>query len=96
MKPKIPVGTFDKLYDILYGILLDRCTDRFKFNYYNEIVEIEFRYNDKMLYVLYVSDSTDFPDYGYVGNSMELYNWMLREDPQQCIVELEKTIIELT
>jgi translation initiation factor IF-1 len=93
-KGKIPVQTFDELYNILYGILLGNRI--FKFKYFDEIVEVEFRHDDKMFYVEVVRCLDGRKDYGYLSNKMELYNWMLRPDPQQCIVEIEKTIIELT
>lgn len=91
---KIPVQTFDKLYDILYGILFEGRV--FKFKYFDEIVEVEFNHNDKMFYVECVKSLSGHLDYAYPSGHMELYNWMLRQDPQQCIVELEKTIIELS
>jgi hypothetical protein len=90
---------FDELYNILEGILFNKCIadiNTFDLEFDDEIANIEFRYSDKMYYVRHVKSLKGELDYGYAFRSMELYTWLLREDPHHCIAELEKTIIRLT
>ena len=93
------MSNFDELYNILQDILFNKCIadiNIMDFEYFGEMVRVEFRYSDKMFYVVHVTSLKGELDYGYPRGQMELYNWLLREDPKRCIAELEKTIILLS
>ena len=92
------MSNFDKLYDLLYGELTKRCAcdiNRFEFQYFDEMVCVEFRYSDKMMYVVHVKSLKGELDYAYAHQSMELYTWLLRQDSRKCEAELEKVLFNL-
>lgn len=93
------MSNFDELYNILQDKLLNKCIadiNQMEFEYYGEIVTVEFRYSDKMFYVIHVKNLKGELDYGYPRKEMELYNWLLRENPEICTLELEKSIFMLS
>jgi hypothetical protein len=93
------MASFDELYNILENILFDKCIadiNVFEFSYYDEIVRVEFRYTDKTFYVTTVKTLDGIPDYCYGFKAMELYTWMIRQNYDQCLIEIEKTIIGLS
>ena len=84
---------FDKLYDVLYDILLK--TRKFTFMFDGKQIDVEFRHDHKMFYVEVVHEpGSRIRMETYPSGKMELYNWFNQDDPKT-IPELEKTIISL-
>lgn len=88
------MSNFDKLYNILYDILLKKRIFNFIFDGLQ--VDVEFRHDKRKFYVEVVFiPGTRIRDETYASGNMELYNWFNQEDPKT-IPELEKTIFLLS
>ena len=94
------MNRFDELFNLLYGLLLDKWNpiDDVEFTYFNETAIARFNSKDEMFYIQNVTAHDGLHDYSYMHSYyMELYTWMIREENEQiCEAELEKTIISLT